>query len=283
MISFDFKPLFSIQSQKTVAGIRASHLLISSFLLMAFLATLTIAVRIQPIAAAAPVLPTPISVNTSAPATVTPTTEATPSPTAAPAAKIATPLNCTPAGPVAQPAVVNLLSAANGLTQVIDTPVYYTIFGNTSAQIQAQLQSCAPRNSSGETFAGEAAYTLVWQYTSSITGNGLCTTSDVKVGLHTTMTLPAWSASKHATSGLASKWNVFINNLTHHENGHIALDKQYANILLNDLENYPATDCATLATAVQAKASAILADLNAANSSYDNHTDHGATQGAIIP
>lgn len=250
-------------------------------MLVALLVVLTLAIRLQSTVAAIPITPTTASVAAPAPDIATPTPEITVAPTPEPTA--ASVQNCTPANANARPSAINLSSAPQGMSQVIDTPTYYQIFGNTAAQIQTQLRSCAPLRSDGEAFAGETAYTLTWQYASTNIGDGLCTISNVKIGLHVTMSLPKWSPTTQATSGLATKWQNFISNLSLHENGHATLSTQHANQLLNDLQDHPPTDCATLNTSAQTKAHATLDSLNAANEEYDNHTNHGATQGAILP
>ena len=278
MISSMIKQLYS---QTRTTGTPVLYLLISSIVLATLFVSLTLAIRLQPVAAAAPLL-----VKTSS-AVVKPSVEvshpATPEPTATAAPQAAAPQNCIPTDTYAKPTAINMLTASEGLSQVIDTPAYYQIFGNTSGQIQTQLQKCAPRSTNGEAFAGEASYALSWQYTSNNTSGGLCIPANIRVGLHVNMILPKWSPTDQATTDLAGKWQSFINNLTLHENGHVIRDVQYANQLLRNLQNHPATDCAALTAQIQAEANATLADLDAANADYDSHTNHGATQGAILP
>jgi predicted secreted Zn-dependent protease len=284
MISFDFKQLFAVQPQKPRVGVRVSHLWISSVILMILVATFTLVVRLQSTASATPVT-TKNSPVAKADPSVTETTKptaVTPS-VATSSATTIKPADCLPAVASAQPTAINLSGAVNGLTQLIEAPRYYQIFGDTPVQIHDQLRSCAPHTSDGEAFAGETDYTLTWQYKTTATGNGLCTLDDIKIGLHVTMDLPSWAPTSQAMESLSTKWGVFISSLIHHENGHAALDAQYAAQLLSELQNHPATDCAALSIAVQAKASNVLANLNAANSTYDAHTNHGATQGAILP
>ena len=96
------------------------------------------------------------------------------------------------------------------------------------------------------------------------------------------MILPAWQPGGSAAAGLAGNWQNLIASLTVHENGHVAIDQQYANQLLNDLQSLPATACESLAASVATKAAADIAVLNTANAAYDAATNHGATQGAVL-
>jgi predicted secreted Zn-dependent protease len=105
----------------------------------------------------------------------------------------------------------------------------------------------------------------------------------VKVGAHIVTSLPLWQPSTNANVTLVSKWRTFMTNLTLHEAGHAALDKLYAQQLANQLANLPAMDCALVASTVKSVVSANVAALNQANDRYDTTTNHGATQGAILP
>lgn len=281
MMLSGIKQLFSVHTSVATKGVSALHLFVSSFLLTMALAVFTVAIHMQPTAIAAPVQSAAV-VETKATTPMPTTTPSSPAPTTT-AQTSAAVENCTPAGKSSLPSALNLSTMSDGLTNIIDTPSTYKIFGNTATQIRNQLRSCAPSNGSGEVFAGETGYTLTWQYAATTTDGGLCTLSRLKIGLHVTMSLPAWSPSAQATSGLANQWKNFISNLNIHENGHVALDTQYANQLLSDLQSMPAADCATLNAAVQTKATTTLANLDTANATYDNQTNHGATQGAILP
>jgi predicted secreted Zn-dependent protease len=211
-----------------------------------------------------------------------PVTPNPPAPAAAPSA-VALPQDCTRAT-YSLPTQINLSNQPNGLSQVIDAPTYYQVFGNTPAQIKAQLHRCAPLvNSTGNTtFSAETGSTLAWQYNSTYFNEGTCTISNVKVGLHLNMILPLWQPSGLEDRGLAGKWQNLIGSLTVHENGHIAIYQQYAQQLLNDFQSLPATDCASIAATVAAKAAANIAALDAAHKAYDADTKHGVSQGAVL-
>ena len=184
----------------------------------------------------------------------------------------------------AAPSQINLANQSSGLTEVKDAPSYYQIYGDTAAQVRAQQQQCAPNfNPEGARFAGATDYNLSWQYSTTQDNTGLCQLSNVKIGLHVNMILPLWQPTNSAASGLASAWQKFIANLANHENGHIAIDQQYASQLLGDLQSSPASDCASILGSVQSKVDADVVAISAANDAYDASTNYGATQGVILP
>jgi predicted secreted Zn-dependent protease len=193
------------------------------------------------------------------------------------------PQACTPAA-YSLPSAIDLTNQATGLTQTIDATAYYRIYGNTAAQIKTQLSQCPPiaASADGASFAAETGSKLNWQYSSTSDTSGMCRISNVKVGLHLNMILPAWQPTGDAATGLAANWQNLISSLTTHETGHVAMYQQYANQLLHDLQALPATNCTSIAASVDAVSAANIAALNTANAAYDTATNHGVTQGAVL-
>jgi len=191
---------------------------------------------------------------------------------------------CTPTT-FSGPTALDVSNAPVGYSEVIEQPSHYQIYGNTANQLEKQIAQCAPATdgSGSAEFTAETSYRLAWQYGAINLGNNQCKLSDVKVGLHVGMMLPVWQPTQFATSGLSGQWNTFMANLTTHEKGHVALDQQYAHTLADDLAAFPATDCGTLSQQVRYLIDSEVNTLNQANDNYDSQTNHGATQGAILP
>jgi len=191
--------------------------------------------------------------------------------------------SCTPLTSNAATAL-DLTSAPAGVNLQNDAPAQYRIYGNTASDLRAQIQRCAPgvSGSTGSEFTGQTDYYLNWQYTVIAAGSG-CSLANIRVGLHTTVALPYWQPTGGAVSGLAGRWQTFINGLTAHEQGHVDIDKTYAADLYQDLENLGTIPCNTVAANVQTITSSNSAALDNANDAYDTATSHGATQGAVIP
>lgn len=190
--------------------------------------------------------------------------------------------NCTPHTSIAPPAPVQISASQTGLHQNPISTNYYTIYGNSVSQISNQINSCTPVSENGSRFAASTDYVINWVFNVSGDEQGLCTVSQASVGLGISETLPSWQASPSAVSGLSTTWSNFISSLMTHESGHAQLSQIYAANILNDLQNFPPTDCVAVVAAANAKASADLAALNQANISYDLTTNHGASQGAVL-
>ena len=258
-----------------------------AFLALAILVnTLGITIHLEPAALASQVAaktPAISHVQTVNDKSQNPVATSTPVANSQPSGSIVVP-SCNPAA-YSLPSRIDLTNQANGLTQVSDPTSYYRIYGNNSDQIESQVRQCAPttNGSDGAEFAAETSYSLNAQYNWAEDSSGYCRVTGAKVGLHINMILPQWQPNADSEAGLAVSWQTYINNLTTHENGHVAIDKQYAAQLLNDLQAFPAGDCASIADSLKTKVNADIAALDAANDAYDAATNHGATQGAIVP
>lgn len=203
-------------------------------------------------------------------------------PTVTPASTVIPPLPaCTPDG-YSSPSLINLANAQTGVTQVVDPIHYYTIYGYDGSQVRQQIIDCAPRLTGDSEFTGYTSYRLNWQYQYMFTGSA-CRLSDIRIGMHVGVVMPAWQASPYAEAGFADKWRTFMTDLNTHEQGHVQLDTSYAQTILSDLQHFSAASCENVQQNVNALVKRDISTLNATNDNYDATTDHGATQGAILP
>lgn len=190
---------------------------------------------------------------------------------------------CAPDTTYSMPANLSLADAPAGLTQQIDPVHYYKIYGYNSAQVRQQIINCAPKLGGGEDYTGYTTYSLSWRYDYAVIGANECKVTNVKMGLHVSEVLPAWQSAAQADGNYASQWQRFIANLNTHEQGHTVFDKQYAAQALTDLQNLAPAACDSVSQLADATVKADLTALNQANDNYDTVTNHGATQGAILP
>ena len=190
---------------------------------------------------------------------------------------------CTPIS-FGNPSELGLTDAAAGLTIRNDQPTKYQVYGDSAGQLRTQIQHCGPHSVSTADagFTAQTAYTLSWQYEVRQSGSQ-CSITDVKVGLHTSMALPFWQPTPAASDGLAGRWQRFDTSLQAHEQGHVGIDESYAAKLAASLQNISDTPCHTVTSTVRHTTDAATAALDQANDAYDASTDHGATQGAILP
>ena len=235
-----------------------------------------------PSVAAASAAAAPTVTKVSAPPT-TPIQAPVPASGSRAAAQTPTPPACSPVA-FGLPSGLDMAGSTAGLHTQIDPPTYYRIYGVTATQLRTQIQQCAPgaQGSASAEFTAQTDYNLTWSY--DYTGNGSnCSISNVRVGMHVAMALPSWTDPGASTNGLAGRWQTFASALTAHESGHVALDLQYAALLQNDLEAVGSVSCANITTVVHNLANRDITLLNQANSAYDAQTNHGATQGAVLP
>lgn len=174
-----------------------------------------------------------------------------------------------------------------GLVQVIDTPSTYSLFGNTPAQIMAQMTRCTPVQSSGTggftgTFAASTANTISWQITSTDNGSGVCSVTSVAVTLHINQVFPEWQPSSGSPSGLNAEWQTYSTKLHAYEQGHVQLDEAAANAVLSDLQTLPATACGSIDQVANTKANADLASYLSANANYDTTNDFGLKEDVVL-
>lgn len=232
---------------------------------------------------------TPLTVATSAQVTQDPTAAtrtADNGSTAAVSSTNGAPINtCVPYSGSLSPAPLDLSDTPTGLKQLIEPTARYEIFGTSAKTLRSQIQSCAPKQagSSVAEYTAQTTYQMTWQYRYADDGSGRCRVTQASVGIRVQQILPLWRSTSAAQTGLASQWNGFITSLARHEDGHAALDIQYAQTLLDDLNNFPATPCGQMPQAVKQLIDSDVSLLAQANDNYDSTTNHGATQGAILP
>lgn len=180
-------------------------------------------------------------------------------------------------------AALDLSQDPAGLTVQADPVTQYRIYGNTAGQLRTQIEQCAPNTSgsSSAEYTADTSYAMSWQYT--VVTSDTCRLGSVKVGVHIMTTMPLWQPTASAAAGLGNRWNIFVQNLAAHEAGHAALDKQYAARIADDLNALPAMDCSLVASSVKRVVNNDIVALNQANDTYDATTNHGATQGAVLP
>jgi predicted secreted Zn-dependent protease len=190
-------------------------------------------------------------------------------------------LNCAPDTGY-QSAGALSFNSRTGLIQVNDEPYIHPMYGNTAAELSDLSLKC-PLVLADDQESYVNAYTsywLGWQFSYGPGDNGLCRATDAAVLLHTKQALPDWHGKDLA---LSKQWGRYLAAVTAHENGHLQLDKSYASSLLFQIQNFPPQDCSTIDQSVNSMANDLIAQLKAANQNYDNSTQHGALQGAIVP
>jgi predicted secreted Zn-dependent protease len=166
---------------------------------------------------------------------------------------------------------------ADGLMRVVETPHYYSVYGQTVEQISQQLAQCSPTG-----YFATTNYNMNWTYSTQNVGGGRCAISRVRVGMHIIVQYPMWQDDGNAPDNVRSQWQKLSANLVAHEQGHVTRNVQTAQSLVGSLRAIQPASCA----GVKAKAASVIADhyarLRASHTSYDTETNHGQTQGAWL-
>ncbi|MGB4796582.1 MAG: DUF922 domain-containing protein, partial [Candidatus Saccharimonadales bacterium] len=171
------------------------------------------------------------------------------------------PKSCTSVG-YTLPNAISLTTAAAGLTSIIDSPTHYQVYGTTIPALRAAIANC-PARAAGS-YHALTAYQLNWAYTPVAT-NGVCHLENVRVGLHVNQFMPIFSPGSTTPPSVASTWDVYSHALKTHEDGHTALDIEYATRLATALQNTGNMDCATLTRQTQSIIDSHVTMLNTAN------------------
>lgn len=154
----------------------------------------------------------------------------------------------------------------------------YSIISHDIYDVHNQLVSCSPIIEGGHRYAASTDYSLAWSFAYQPQGDGLCTISKASVAINVLQIYPNWQppVAEH------KQWDRFVTQLKSHEDGHARLDLAAATDILNNLNHFPVTDCATIEATANKAAYTRLAALDQANASYDRQTGHGASQGATL-
>ncbi len=180
----------------------------------------------------------------------------------------------------AQPTTLAGATLPAGLTRVVDGPVYYQVYGSSLGALRSALDSCPLRKAIGP-YHAVTAYQLTWSYSTTV-DSGVCKLTSIRVGAHIGQYLPRFTPTASTPQSVAAAWKTYAANLKQHEDGHIAIDIDYAQRLLTALQSLRVTDCGNIGQQAQTITDSYVALLNGANELYDSRTNHGATQGAVL-
>jgi predicted secreted Zn-dependent protease len=145
----------------------------------------------------------------------------------------------------------------------------YEVGGATESDIRGQLNARGPNG-----YDAYTKWTVHWNWPGQGTAN--CRLQDAAVSYEITVTFPRWTPTAPAAPELVAKWNGYLYALSLHENGHVN----------NVVSHFPAVVAAIkggTCLSAEAAAQAVLQQMRAYDSQYDDNTDHGRTQGARFP
>lgn len=192
-----------------------------------------------------------------------------------PSAPATTPQYSCQTTPFTPPTEISLFARANGVTRVIDDPVYYrTTYSDTLANTVKNVAQCAAQQPGTQGFHGSTAYRLNWTYYSTQNDSGVCQLQDVKVGIHITHIYPELVHSNGVSPAVISKWASTYAALVAHEAEHESIDIRAANDLNSQLLALRAP-CDQILQSANDITSNSSQNLKTSNDTLDSATDHG--------
>jgi predicted secreted Zn-dependent protease len=162
------------------------------------------------------------------------------------------------------------------------TTNYYSVTGATLAEIRLSLNQSRPWKNKFRT-DGYTAWRIDWQFNVTTSAGG-CRCSSFTTTTAITITLPRWTAPTNASQSVHQIWERYITALGRHEAGHAQIARSAADEIhkrVNALGE--GSNCDGLKQTINDLADGLLVDFRRRDAEYDQRTNHGATQGAVLP
>ena len=174
------------------------------------------------------------------------------------------------------------LSADAGPTITIHYD-YYDIKGQTAAVLREEMNRNGVLWTNGNIYDAYTGWNVTWNFRYRTTDTDRSIHS-VTTELSVEFRLPRWVNYENGPPALKRKWDVYIQSLQKHENGHKDIGVQAANEIERSIADLsPSATCDELAKAANRIARRIISQHAAMEREYDARTNFGETQGAVFP
>jgi predicted secreted Zn-dependent protease len=174
------------------------------------------------------------------------------------------------------------VSAEQGPEVSIDY-VYYKIKGATANELRTQMDQLGPVDIFGHRHDMYTKWDAYWSYPYSQEEGG-CTTGPIEVRTTITFTFPTWEPPPDTSAELVDQWNGYLKLGQLHEDGHKEIALEAGREILRALQAVTAhASCDLLEQEVDQKGQELLEQFRQKEVTYDQRTDHGATQGVRFP
>lgn len=176
-----------------------------------------------------------------------------------------------------------LLLSSPVIAEVSETITYktYTAKHKTGATLLQTLNSSSPIRHNGEIFHGYTSWYIRWRYEWNHGTDGSCSITRNKTTLAVTMTLPDLIASDPK---IKSEFSRYLASLHNHESGHLRIAREAAEKIDSEILSLPPMNsCSLLEQTANQTGSKILEQARQTERNYDQLTNYGATQGALLP
>ncbi len=166
--------------------------------------------------------------------------------------------------------------------ELYESTRYYTVELNNGQSLREAIKDRSPIKRLGKTFFAQTQWTVEPQFALQKWA-GLCRLQHLSVDLRVRFILPKLQQNENTPSAVVAQFDKFYHSLLRHEHGHRDIAMEAAQAVHNRLEKIPPNlDCQSLQARVKRKYHEILAHYTQLNADYDQRTDFGRTQGAVI-
>lgn len=158
---------------------------------------------------------------------------------------------------------------------------FYTVTGQTSAEIRRNLNRNSPVRVDGRPFDAFTRWHVSWSFSYKHSSTE-CFIEEVSTRLEIEQIMPQLISP--VPQQLKRKWDAYITALRHHEMGHRVFGNEAAADIENRLQNLrPRSECATLEKFANEAAAKIIQKYIAKEKQYDSRSDYGSHDGAVFP
>jgi predicted secreted Zn-dependent protease len=175
-------------------------------------------------------------------------------------------LGCAPAKPATRPV------PTGPPPQVSEQTVAYDVEGRTLSELVASVNDKLPDDADGR-------WLVRWSFDYD-RSSGQCRLSNVRATVEVTYADLHWASE---TPDVAPRWHDFVSALKTHQHGHAQNGIDAAKFIIAALEAVPPQgDCDAAGTLANAAANHELDLAHVRDHAYDEETNHGQAQGAIL-
>ena len=165
--------------------------------------------------------------------------------------------------------------------KVMENYHYYIIEPKNSKDLPSALDRATPINENGRTFYGYTHWQVHWTFRFWTTTDGTCTLQQVNTTVNVDYTLPQLANTVNDEATLAA-FQRYILALKEHEHGHAKNGMDAANEVESTLTGMSAASCPAAESMANEKGQGILRKYSQRDKDYDEQTQHGRTQGAVL-
>ncbi len=159
----------------------------------------------------------------------------------------------------------------------------YRVRGNSLDEIRASIAPQRYRDPSGQAWDAFTSWEIRWSYP-FVERIDACALGRERVRVDIRMHLPRWDPPSEADPELVGTWRRYITALEAHEEGHAQIALAAACEVRQELRSLePQPDCDRLELAADRSTQAVIDRYHELELRYDLDTDHGATDGAVLP